>query len=168
MAVTVREVKLVRDQSSGTFRGFAFITMPEADADRAIAALHGKTFSGRELVVAPATDKHHKHQAAQQPAQISETDQLRRRVEELELQVLKLRKERAEAIKFLDSQCPQPAAVAVPAQPAAVGETPAELPIVPARENQKRRSLLSTFGNQLARHSRDFHRQFAARRVVES
>jgi RNA recognition motif-containing protein len=37
---------IVQDRNTGTSRGFAFVTMPRRDAERAIAALNGSEFRG--------------------------------------------------------------------------------------------------------------------------
>lgn len=49
---SVAAVDLIMDKMTGRPRGFAFVTMatPE-DATKAIEALHGKSFEGRELTV---------------------------------------------------------------------------------------------------------------------
>ncbi len=49
---SVAAVDLIMDKMTGRPRGFAFVTMatPE-DATRAVEALHGKNFEGRELTV---------------------------------------------------------------------------------------------------------------------
>ena len=51
-AGTVQEVALMQDKFTGKSRGFAFVTMAtEADAQKAIADLNGKTVEGRPLTV---------------------------------------------------------------------------------------------------------------------
>ena len=48
----VTEVTLMQDKFTGKSRGFAFVTMTnEADAQKAIADLNGKTVEGRPLTV---------------------------------------------------------------------------------------------------------------------
>lgn len=49
---SVASVDLIMDKMTGRPRGFAFVTMatPE-DASKAIDALHGKSYEGRELTV---------------------------------------------------------------------------------------------------------------------
>ena len=48
----VNEVTLMQDKFTGKSRGFAFVTMgSEADAQKAIAELNGKTVEGRPLTV---------------------------------------------------------------------------------------------------------------------
>lgn len=47
----VKEVFIPTNPSTGEGRGFAFVTMREEDADRAIAATDGEEFGGRQLVV---------------------------------------------------------------------------------------------------------------------
>lgn len=45
-------VNVIRDRFSGQSRGFAFVEVPSDDeADRAIQALNGQNFGGRNLVV---------------------------------------------------------------------------------------------------------------------
>jgi len=47
---TVERVNIMTDRDTGRSRGFAFVEMAnEADADRAIAALNGKSLGGRAL-----------------------------------------------------------------------------------------------------------------------
>lgn len=48
----VNNVDMIMDKFSGRPRGFAFVTMEAADdAEKAIAALHGKNVDGRDLTV---------------------------------------------------------------------------------------------------------------------
>jgi len=49
--ITVDTVTLMRDRYSGEARGFGFVELPDADADRAIQVCNGKDFLGRTLVV---------------------------------------------------------------------------------------------------------------------
>ena len=55
---TVVEANLVTDRATGRPRGFAFVTMnsPE-EAQKAIAALNGKTLGGRALNVSVARER---------------------------------------------------------------------------------------------------------------
>lgn len=54
----VSRVDLATDQSSGRFRGFAFIRMPSAeDAEEAIARLNGFQLRGRSVVVNAAKER---------------------------------------------------------------------------------------------------------------
>lgn len=54
----VKEVKLMTDRETGRSRGFAFIEMTsQADAQRAIEALHGASLDGRPLRVSEAEDR---------------------------------------------------------------------------------------------------------------
>jgi RNA recognition motif-containing protein len=53
----VESVKLMTDRDSGRSRGFAFVEMAEADADRAINALNGANLGGRALNVNEARPK---------------------------------------------------------------------------------------------------------------
>ena|ERR1700761_3295376 len=49
---TVTEAKLVTDRVTGQARGFGFVTMgTEAEAQSAVAAMHGASMDGRDLVV---------------------------------------------------------------------------------------------------------------------
>ena len=48
---TVDKVSLVNDRETGRPRGFGFVEMPSADAQRAMQALDGKDFGGRALKV---------------------------------------------------------------------------------------------------------------------
>ena len=51
-AGAVQDVALMQDKFTGKSRGFAFVTMAtEADAQKAIADLNGKTVEGRPLTV---------------------------------------------------------------------------------------------------------------------
>jgi RNA recognition motif-containing protein len=48
----VQEVMLMQDKFTGKSRGFAFVTMSsDADAQKAIAEINGKTIEGRALTV---------------------------------------------------------------------------------------------------------------------
>jgi RNA recognition motif-containing protein len=48
----LESVSLIKDKFSGVSKGFAFIEMPEkAEADAAIAGLHGKELKGRSMDV---------------------------------------------------------------------------------------------------------------------
>ncbi len=50
--ITVGTVTLVRDRFSGQPRGFGFVEVPnDEDAERAIQALNGHDFKGRNVVV---------------------------------------------------------------------------------------------------------------------
>ncbi len=46
---TVQAVRLINDRETGRARGFGFVEMESADADKAIAALNGKDYGGRAL-----------------------------------------------------------------------------------------------------------------------
>jgi len=51
-AGAVQEVMLMQDKFTGKSRGFAFVTMgSDADAQKAIAEINGKTMEGRALTV---------------------------------------------------------------------------------------------------------------------
>jgi RNA recognition motif-containing protein len=55
---TVAEVGLVTDRATGRSRGFAFVTMGNAnEAQAAISALDGKDFGGRNIAVNEARPK---------------------------------------------------------------------------------------------------------------
>ena len=55
---TVRETHVITDRETGRSRGFGFVTMGDnAEGEAAIAALHGKQFSGRTLTVNEARPK---------------------------------------------------------------------------------------------------------------
>src|SRR5687767_15901789 len=48
----VQQVDMIMDRMTGRPRGFGFVTMENnEDAQKAIAALHGKNFDGRDLTV---------------------------------------------------------------------------------------------------------------------
>ena len=52
----VVSVRFIIDWKKGRFRGFGFVEMPEADAEKAIAALNNKPFQGRPLRVRAAQE----------------------------------------------------------------------------------------------------------------
>ena len=54
---TVEKVALVNDRDTGQPRGFGFVEMSSADAQKAMQALNGKDFGGRPLKVNEAQDK---------------------------------------------------------------------------------------------------------------
>ena len=54
-AGAIQSVKIVTDSYSGRSRGFAFVEMTsEAEAEKAISAINGKTFMDRTLIVSEA------------------------------------------------------------------------------------------------------------------
>jgi hypothetical protein len=53
----VEKVALVNDRDTGQPRGFGFVEMSSADAQRAMQSLNGKDFGGRPLKVNEAQDK---------------------------------------------------------------------------------------------------------------
>lgn len=54
---TVDAVRLINDRETGRFRGFAFVEMPESDAQTAIARLNGHDMEGRQLRVNEARER---------------------------------------------------------------------------------------------------------------
>lgn len=54
---TVESVSLITDRDTGRPRGFGFVQMPNADAQRAIQALNGKQMGGRPLRVNEAQER---------------------------------------------------------------------------------------------------------------
>ena len=54
---TVESVALINDRDTGQPRGFGFVEMPRADAERAIQNLNGQDMGGRPLKVNEAQDK---------------------------------------------------------------------------------------------------------------
>ena len=54
---TVESVALIHDRETGRPRGFGFVEMPRADAQRAIQSLNGQDMGGRPLKVNEAQDK---------------------------------------------------------------------------------------------------------------
>jgi RNA recognition motif-containing protein len=47
----VESVSIITDRETGRSKGFGFVEMNNEDADKAIAQLNGKEFSGRALTV---------------------------------------------------------------------------------------------------------------------
>ncbi|MFO7802942.1 MAG: RNA-binding protein [Desulfovermiculus sp.] len=47
----VKSVNLITDRETGRSRGFAFVEMPESEADAAMQSLDGTSFEGRNLKV---------------------------------------------------------------------------------------------------------------------
>jgi len=54
---TVISARVVTDKFSGKSRGFGFVDMENADADKAIAGMTGKQMGGRELTINEAKPK---------------------------------------------------------------------------------------------------------------
>ena len=54
---TVESVALINDRETGRPRGFGFVEMPRADAQRAIQSLNGKEMGGRPLRVNEAQER---------------------------------------------------------------------------------------------------------------
>ena len=54
----VVDVRVIQDPSTGRSRGYGFVELADPDSTRAaIAALDGREYSGRRLVVSPAHPK---------------------------------------------------------------------------------------------------------------
>jgi RNA recognition motif-containing protein len=53
----VQSVKLISDRDTGRFRGFGFVEMNDAEAQKAIEGLNGKDMGGRNLRVNLAEEK---------------------------------------------------------------------------------------------------------------
>jgi len=53
----VLSVAVISDRETGRSRGFGFIEMDDADADKAIAELNGREVDGRELRVNEARER---------------------------------------------------------------------------------------------------------------
>ena len=55
---TVTEAKVIMDRETGRSRGFGFVTFENnADGDKAVAQMDGKTLDGRTVRVTEAQDK---------------------------------------------------------------------------------------------------------------
>jgi len=54
---TVEDVAVITDRETGRPRGFAFVTMPDADARAAMEGLNGRELDGRTLNVNEARAK---------------------------------------------------------------------------------------------------------------
>jgi RNA recognition motif-containing protein len=54
---SVESVAVINDRETGRPRGFGFVEMPRADAQRAIQALNGKEMGGRPLRVNEAQQR---------------------------------------------------------------------------------------------------------------
>jgi RNA recognition motif-containing protein len=50
----VRSARIITDRETGRSRGFGFVEVDAADADKAIAALNGTTLGGRVITVKEA------------------------------------------------------------------------------------------------------------------
>ena len=53
----VQSAAVIKDRETGRSRGFGFIEMDDADADKAISELNGKELDGRELRVNEARER---------------------------------------------------------------------------------------------------------------
>jgi RNA recognition motif-containing protein len=53
----VYSTNLILDRETQRSRGFAFVEMSQADADKAISELNGKPFQGRDLRINEAQEK---------------------------------------------------------------------------------------------------------------
>lgn len=51
---TIDSLALINDRDTGRPRGFGFIEMPSEDAAKAMQALNGRNFGGRDLKVSEA------------------------------------------------------------------------------------------------------------------
>lgn len=51
---TVESVKLIMDRNTNRSKGFAFVEMPDAEAQQAINKLNGAEYVGRQMVVKEA------------------------------------------------------------------------------------------------------------------
>ena len=54
---SVTSINLITDRDTGRFRGFGFVEMDEADAEKAIKTLNDQDFGGRPLRVNEARDR---------------------------------------------------------------------------------------------------------------
>jgi RNA recognition motif. (a.k.a. RRM, RBD, or RNP domain) len=54
---TVEKLSLITDRDTGRPRGFGFVEMSNADASRAMQALNGQDFGGRQLKINEAQDR---------------------------------------------------------------------------------------------------------------
>lgn len=55
---TVESVNIIKDRFSGQSKGFGFVDMPDnSEADKAIKALNGTDFKGRDIKVNQANQK---------------------------------------------------------------------------------------------------------------
>jgi RNA recognition motif-containing protein len=53
----VESSRVAFDRETGRSRGFGFVEMADADAEKAMQALNGKDFGGREITVNEAMEK---------------------------------------------------------------------------------------------------------------
>ncbi len=53
----VHEATIIMDRKTGRPKGYGFVDMPRADAERAIAAMHGAPLGGRDLTVRLAAER---------------------------------------------------------------------------------------------------------------
>lgn len=54
---SVTSVNLISDRDTGRPRGFGFVEMPDADAEKAMSQLDGQDFNGRRLRVNQARER---------------------------------------------------------------------------------------------------------------
>lgn len=54
---TVHSVAMVKDKTTGRFRGFCFINMDDEESKKAVEKINGMKFAGRILQVMPANMK---------------------------------------------------------------------------------------------------------------
>ncbi|MFC1568471.1 RNA recognition motif domain-containing protein [Candidatus Margulisiibacteriota bacterium] len=57
---SVLSARIVTDKFSGRSRGFGFVDMEDADADKAVAGMNGYKWDGREITVNEARPKREK------------------------------------------------------------------------------------------------------------
>ncbi|MEG6585746.1 RNA recognition motif domain-containing protein [Dendrosporobacter sp. 1207_IL3150] len=48
---TVISSRIITDKETGRSRGFGFVEVEDADADKMVEAMHGSDFGGRQIVV---------------------------------------------------------------------------------------------------------------------
>jgi RNA recognition motif-containing protein len=55
--VKVQAARIVKDKISGRSRGFGFVEVDDADAEKAISSMNGQKFGERDLIVNEARPK---------------------------------------------------------------------------------------------------------------
>jgi RNA recognition motif-containing protein len=53
----VSSIKMIQDRETGRFRGFGFVEMEDADAEKAINALNDTDYNGRQIQVNEAKER---------------------------------------------------------------------------------------------------------------